>query len=797
MTVAAGVIDRRRSAAVFAVEQRLCLHCGSATGAGGDFCCGGCAGAYTLVQELGLGQYYARRTADATPAAVTRSAEIGELAHYVVTAADGTSTLNLLVDGIHCAACVWLIETALRRRPELVEARVNLTSRRLRLRWRGGVAEAAALVELVSRLGYRLAPFDATRLAAADSGAEKELLLAMAVAGFAAGNVMLLSVAVWSGNVGEMGGATRDLLHWLSALIALPAIVYAGRPFFRSALAALRARRTNMDVPISVGVILAAAMSLFETAHSGVHAYFDSAITLLFFLLVGRYLDSRARGRARSASEHLLGLNEASAGLVGADGEVRRVPANALVVGDTILVPAGERIAADGRVAFGTSSLDNSLIDGESLPRPVAAGATVYAGVLNLTAPLRVTVGATGDKTLLAEIVRLMEAAEQGRARFVVLADRIARRYAPAVHLLSLATFIGWIGFVAWQQALLNAVAVLIITCPFALGLAVPVVQIVAGGRLLRRGILLKSATALERLAEIDTVVFDKTGTLTLGRLQLADLEIDPVALRVAATLAAASSHPLSKALCRACASAPVADGVREVPGQGLAMTTADGETRLGSRDFCGVAESDEADGPELWLVQPRQVPHRFVFADALRPDAAEVIAKLQSAGKRVVLLSGDRQAVVAATAERLGIAEWQSAVTPAGKCRRLAELAADGAKVMMVGDGLNDAPALAAAHVSASPASAADISQNAADIVFQGASLAAISEILEVADRSESLVRQNIALAIGYNALAVPLAMLGYVTPLIAAVAMSTSSLIVVGNALRLGRVNRKAKRQ
>jgi len=790
MIVAAGAIDNRSSVPVAAAARRLCEHCGSAIGAGaGRFCCAGCAGAYALVQELDLGQYYDRRTADAPPPATARPAEAAELARYVVTAADGSSTLNLLVDGIHCAACVWLIETALRRRSNLVEARVNLTSRRLCLRWRGSIAEGAGLADLVSRLGYRAVPFDAARLAVADSGAEKELLLAMAVAGFAAANVMLLSVAVWSGVAGEMGTATRDLLHWLSALIALPAIAYAGRPFFRSAIAALRAGRTNMDVPISIGVTLAAALSLFETMQSGVHAYFDSAITLLFFLLVGRYLDHRARGRARSAAEHLLGLAQAAATVIDADGTRRLVPAAAIAVGDTLLVTAGERIAADGRIASGRSSIDKSLIDGESLPLAVAKGAIVYAGMLNLTAPLRVTVTAIGAATLLAEIVRLMEAAEQGRARYVVLADRIARRYAPAVHLLALATFVLWVGFATWQQALLNAVAVLIITCPCALGLAVPVVQIVASTRLMRRGILLKSATALERLAEIEMVVFDKTGTLTLGRLELAAESADPEALRVAAAIAGASRHPLSRAICRACPGVVLADGVREIAGEGLALSTASGEIRLGSRRFCGVAESSDGDGPELWLARPAYKPHRFHFADTLRPDAAVVIAALQEAGKRVALLSGDRPPVVAALAARLGIAEWQAAMTPAGKCARLAALAADGFKIMMVGDGLNDAPALAASHVSMSPASAADISQNAADIVFQGASLAAVSEALAVARRSLALIRQNIVLAIGYNALAVPLAMLGDVTPLLAAAAMSSSSLIVVGNALRLGR--------
>jgi Cu2+-exporting ATPase len=778
--------------------QACCRHCGLAlSGDAGPFCCNGCAGAYALVQELGLGRYYGRRTIDpAQRLPRPETLPLGNIDAYVAQSADGVSSLNLLVDGLHCPACVWLIETALKTRPEVSEARVNLTSRRLRLHWRGAASDGAVLVELVARLGYRVAPFDPAVLAGGTSASEKELLRALAVAGFAAANVMLLSVAIWSGNVGEMGVATRDLMHWLSALIALPAVTYAGRPFFRSALAALRAGRTNMDVPISIGVVLAVIVSLFETMHSGVHAYFDSAVTLLFFLLVGRYLDHRARGHVRSAAEHLIGLGQSPATIIDADGGTRRVPANVVGVGDTILVAAGERIAADGRVTSGSSSIDKSLIDGESLPLAVAAGAAVYAGMLNLTASLRISVTATGEGTLLAEIVRLMEVAEQGRARYVVLADRVARRYAPAVHLLALITFALWVGSVGWEPALLNAVAVLIITCPCALGLAVPVVQIVASANLMRHGILLKSATALERLAEIDTVAFDKTGTLTLGRLDLLDHPADAAALRVAASLAGTSRHPLSRALCNACPDVPVAEGVREIAGQGLALGGEAGEVRLGSRSFCGIAEAGNADEPELFLTRPGRAPQRFAFADTPRPDADAVIAALKATGKRVLLLSGDRPAAVVPLAARLGIAEWQAGVMPVEKCARLAELAAGGAKVMMVGDGLNDAPALSAAHVSMSPASAADISQNAADIVFQGASLAAVTEVLALARRSACFIRQNIAMAIGYNVLAVPLAMLGHVTPLIAAAAMSSSSLIVVGNALRLSRLQQRGGR-
>jgi Cu2+-exporting ATPase len=430
------------------------------------------------------------------------------------------------------------------------------------------------------------------------------------------------------------------------------------------------------------------------------------------------------------------------------------------------------------------------MIDGESLPVDVAHGDAILAGTLNLTAPLHVTATTVRENTFIAEIARLMEAAEQGRTRLVVLADRVARRYAPAVHLLALATFLGWLVYAPWQTALINAVAVLIITCPCALGLAVPVVQVIASGRLMRRGILLKSATALERLGEVDTVVFDKTGTLTLGRLELRrDPEPDEEALRLAASLAAASRHPLSQALCRAAPDVAAREGVVEHPGAGLSAVAPEGKIRLGSRAFCGIANAADDGTPELWLARPGAAPARFVFADTLRPDAEEVVKALRGSGRRVLLLSGDRAAAVAAVARRLDIADWRASVDPTAKCAALRALAAAGAKTLMVGDGLNDATALATAYVSMSPATAADISQRAADIVFQRERLDVVLEALEVARRSGRLVRQNIGFAIAYNALAVPLAIAGLVTPLLAAAAMSSSSLIVVGNALRLSR--------
>jgi Cu2+-exporting ATPase len=712
-----------------------------------------------------------------------------DVAPFVRLEPDGNvNVLHLLVEGVHCGACVRKIERRLAREGDLLTARVNLTTRRLTVRWQGETRRGDRLAQAVAELGYGVVPFDPERLRALDDRSERELLRCVAVAGFAASNVMLLAVSVWAGHFSGMGDATRTFLHWFQALIALPAIAYAGRPFFRSALAVLRAGRTNMDVPISLAVILAPGMSLVETIRGGPHAYFDSAITLLFFLLIGRYLDQRARGSARSAAERLLALNAAAVSLLLPDGATRSVRPEQLEAGQEILVATGERIGADGTVSHGSGELDTALITGESVPQRVAPGERVFAGTINLGAPLRVRVRAVGEGTLLAEIVRLMELAEQRRSRFVAIADRVARAYAPVVHSLALLTFLGWTlsGAAPWQTALLYAVAVLIITCPCALGLAVPAVQVLASSRLMRAGTLLKSATALERFARADMVVFDKTGTLTEGRPTLLSgpAEADILA---AAGMARASRHPLARALAAAAPQAKAAAGVEEVPGFGLRLATAAGEWRLGRRDWAAGVAEDDAVGAELWLARPDAAPVRFAFADRPRADAAAVVAELRRRGYGVALLSGDRPQTAGRLAAELGIADWQGGCRPADKTARLEALAAAGRKVLMVGDGLNDAPALAAAYASLSPATAVDIAQTAADAVFQGARLAPLLEVIDVARRAERLVKQNFALSFGYNVLAVPFAILGYVTPLIAALAMSSSSILVVLNSMRL----------
>ncbi|MFM7345524.1 MAG: heavy metal translocating P-type ATPase, partial [Tagaea sp.] len=495
-----------------------------------------------------------------------------------------------------------------------------------------------------------------------------------------------------------------------------------------------------------------------------------------------------ARGRARASAAHLLALRAAPATVIDGAGRARAVPADAVKPGDLVAVATGERVGVDGTIEAGASEIDASLVTGESLPRPVGAGDRVFAGVLNLGAPLHVRTTATGEGTLLAEIARLVEAAESGRARFVALAERVTRLYTPVVHVTALGTFLGWyfLAGAAWQVALLYCVATLIITCPCAPGLAVPSVQTIASGRLLRAGVLLKNATALERLAEIDTIVFDKTGTLTRGHPVLVpDASRSDDDLRFAASLAGASKHPLARALARGRPDAGVADAVAEHPGQGLSR----GPAKLGSRAFVGVENAPPADGPELWLDRGDGRKIRFAFRDEAREDAAVTLARLAEEGYAIELLSGDRRETVAAMADAMEIHEWRGEADPAAKAARLAELARAGRKVLMVGDGLNDAPALAAAHASLSPADGADVAQVAADAVFQGAELAAAGELLDTARRARALVRQNIAFSIAYNALAVPAAVLGYVTPPLAAFLMSSSSIVVVLNAMRLGR--------
>ncbi|PKQ08051.1 MAG: heavy metal translocating P-type ATPase [Alphaproteobacteria bacterium HGW-Alphaproteobacteria-12] len=714
---------------------------------------------------------------------------------FVRKTPEGLARLDLVVAGMHCAGCLRKVERGLHDLPGVEYARANLSTKRVAVRWNPDRLKAIAITAKLADIGFNAVPFDPKLVGTLDEGESRMLLRALGVAGFAAANVMLISVSVWSGLVTDMDVATRGFFHWVSALIALPAIAYAGQPFFRSAARALRAGTMNMDVPITLAVTLAAAMSLVQTYVNARHVYFDASITLVFFLLIGRYLDVQARMRACSAAQNLLGLRAIAATILAPDGTQRAIPVESIEPGMRAVVAAGSRIPADGEVMSGISDIDTSLVTGESVPEMVKPGSTVFAGTLNLGAALIMRVTKRDDDSLLAEIVRLMEAAEQGRARYVRIADRAARIYAPAVHIMAFATLILWFALGAsWETALTYSIAVLIVTCPCALGLAVPVVQVVATGRLIRQGILVKAPDALERLAASDTIVFDKTGTLTLGHPRIVNTgEVGAADLALAMALAGKSRHPLAVALAGAGAGTnagplPVTGDVREESGMGLEAVCDGQRVRLGNAAFTGAAaDGDAHQGPELWLRQGDAAPVRFLFEDTPRPDAKETIDALKARGFAIELLSGDREPAVRKLALELGIETWRAAARPAEKIARLEELAGEGRIVAMIGDGLNDAPALRAAHVSLSPASAADVSQTAADFIFQGLHLAPVVAAVDVARKARRLVFQNFGLALAYNAVAVPLAVAGFVTPLIAAIAMSSSSITVTLNSLRL----------
>ena len=701
----------------------------------------------------------------------------------------GHQEIDLLVSGVHCAGCISRVETTMRDFAGVSNARLNLSTGRLSLAWNGPAVQARAMVKKLGEIGYPATPFEPETGADAGSQEEKRLVRAMAVAGFATANVMLFSISVWAGGA-DMTPETRDFFHWLSALIVLPTVAYSGRPFFSSAWSALKNRHVNMDVPISLAVLLASGLSLYETIKGGEDAYFDAAAMLLFFLLIGRWLHSRLRARAGAAARRLAAMQAASANRLGADGTVKAIPAREVRPHDLLLIAAGEKVPVDAIVEEGISQLDAALVTGETRPAEARPGTQIFSGMVNLGAALKVRATARREDSLLAEITRLVEAGEQNRSRYVKLADQAARLYVPIVHTLAALTLAGWIVAGAEPRtAIINAIAVLIITCPCALALAVPAVQVVASGRLYKSGVLVKSGDALERLAEADAAAFDKTGTLTLGRPQLVNRDaISDADFELAALLARTSRHPLSRAIADTAGMGRVAGHVTETPGGGLEATIEGERVRLGSASWIGVRTSGEAVS-EVWLQAGDDAPVRFAFADQLRSDAADAVRAVEALGLPTQILSGDHQEAVAGMARELGMEAWQAGLKPAEKIAALEAAKAGHRHVLMVGDGLNDAPALATAHVSMSLASAADISQAAADFVIQRDRLSAIPEAIIIARKARRRVLENFGLAVVYNMIAVPLAVFGFVTPLVAAIAMSASSLLVTLNALRLAR--------
>jgi Cu2+-exporting ATPase len=690
--------------------------------------------------------------------------------------------LSFAVPTVHCAGCIGAIENGVGSMEGVRSARVNLSQKRLLVDADGTMQDA--ILDHLANLGYQAQPLNQDVLADAKDPEAHRLLLRMAVAGFAMMNVMILSVSVWSGAEGE----TRNFLHWVSAAITLPTISFTSTPFWQSALYALRRKRLNMDVPITLAIFLAVGLSVYETWVGGEEAYFDAALSLTFFLLLGRYLNHRTRVAARSAAVELAAMEAKTALRVGTGEKAANetVAISDLAAGDIVLVHPGMNIPIDGVVVTGDSDIDKALLTGESLPERATIESEVFAGTRNLTGPLEVRVLKPIEHSVLRRISELVSLAEASKSHYTGLAEKAAAIYAPVVHLLAFAAFVGWYVMSGDMRLSLNiAVSVLIITCPCALGLAVPAVMTAAVSRLFRSGVLIKDGTAIERLAEVDAVIFDKTGTLTQGEPVL-DTSVADANLSVAAALAQGSAHPLSKALVAATRERGLgvlaALDTSELPGKGIEATVEGQRVRLGRADWIGAtAQSGQV---QSWLQIEDQPPVCLPFTDVPRVDAKQVIAELSEQGYAPGLLTGDRADVAEPLARDLGITSVLAGVLPEEKVEAIG---AHRGKVLMVGDGLNDAAAMGAAHVSIAPATAIDATRATADCILLGNSLSEIPQTLSLARQAKKRILENFAVAAVYNAVAVPLAVLGFASPLAAAIAMSSSSIVVSLNALRL----------
>ncbi|MCQ0972108.1 cadmium-translocating P-type ATPase [Paracoccus sp. TK19116] len=691
--------------------------------------------------------------------------------------AAASERILLHLPDIRCAACIASVETTLSAMPGVQEARVNLSRKQAVVS--GWGLDPAPLIDALAKAGHRAQTLDEGMLAG-QSDEMRGLLLRTGIAGFAMMNVMLLSVAVWSG----AADTTQRMFHLISAAIALPAVAYSGRPFFASAFGALRNGRLNMDVPISLAILLSAVVSLIGAVQGADrHSWFDASLALTFFLLIGRTLDHAGRSAARSAAAELSALTVPQAVLLTPEGE-RVVRAEDLRAGDRIRVRPGDRLPADGTVEHGLSDVDRSALTGESATCPVAIGAPVSAGEVNLSGPLTIRVLRAGKDTALSRLAELVATAEMQRSRFTGIADRAARAYAPLVHILGLVAFVAWWHLTgdAWR-AIDVAIAVLVITCPCALGLAVPAVSVVATGRLFRKGLLVKSPTALERLAEIDVVAFDKTGTLTTGEARLQGAPRD-AELALAAALASGSTHPYSRALIAATKARGIVPGavekVVERPGLGIDAIVEGRTVRLGRPSWIGTT------GDGVALDDGSGEPILFTFGEDVRADAGELIARLRGAGLSVAMLSGDSRTPCRRVADSLGLDDVQCAMTPDDKAEWIRAKHRAGHRVLMVGDGLNDTGALSLAHASAALGSGLDAARAASDVVVLSGSLAGLADLVTVSRAGVRRMRQNILLSAGYNVVAVPLALAGLATPFLAAIAMSLSSVTVSLNALR-----------
>lgn len=776
-----------------------------------------------MIHEAGLEGFYARlhkrETTIAPPPDAPADIDQYDLPEvqqeFVQPRADGSNEAQLMVDGIHCAACVWLIEKALERTPGIVRAEVNLVQHRLLLQWQPETVALSAILRRLAATGYAAVPFNSEHAEGRLKQRNRKLLFRMGFAGFGAMNIMWISIALYAGAFTGISIEDRHFFQWVSCAIATPVLLYSGGPILASAARGLYRGLLGMDLPIAIGALVTYAYSLWQTLLGGAHVYFDTVVSFLFVILIGRYLEAMARRNASSATLRLLELQPRMATRITAQGE-ERVAVRRLSPGDVLRIRPGDRVPADGVVVEGQSHIDEAMLTGESMPVHKHSGSRVAGGTVNIDAPLSVRVEKTGADTVLSRIIHLVESAQGSKARVQQLADRIVPWFVGATLLLASLTFLYWVRS-DFDTALLAATAVLIITCPCALGLATPMAVAVSAGLAARHGVLVRNGEALESLSGISHVVLDKTGTLTEGRMRVSEVHAGNAErlLRLAAAVERHYTHPLAMAICEAQESTgtayPTSREVTLLSGMGVTGIVDDaGETiqvhagnprlmqhiglPIDAATDAAIRDIEQSMGAAVLVAAGGRLLGLLRIEDSLRTGAVELVSHLAGQGIGLTLLTGD--SIAAATGMQQSLEKTTGVsirviadVLPEDKLNEVLSLQAKGERVLMAGDGINDAPALAAADIGIAMGSGTDVSMECSDIVLMSSELARIPWAIELGRRTLATIRQNLALSLAYNIVLVPAAMAAWVTPVFAALAMPLSSLLVIGNAILIRR--------
>lgn len=792
-----------------------CFHCQEPVLTGQQFvtrindrdelmCCPGCQAVSQAIVDAGLLSYYKFRTEPGSkqnalvPEALTQFSayDLPEVQQDFVHSEDNVESVSLSIDGITCAACAWLIEHKVKQLAGVSQVLVNSTTQRAMISWDKRKVKLSDILGQISRIGYQAAPYQVDEQELNNKLNSRKFLLRLGLAGFATMQVMMFALALYTGYFTDLDVQYRDYFRWVSMIFATPVVLYSAQPFYFSAIRTLLSGKLNMDVSVSIAIGGAYTASCFATVNGTGEVYFESVSMFTFFLLLGRYFEQKARQKASVSSSNLHKLVPLTAHLVTENGQ-EEIPAKKLRLNDVILVKPGEMVAADGVVIEGHTNINEAMLTGEQMPIEKQQDQQVYAGTINVDQPIKVKVTALGQDQLVAEIIRLQELASNTKPAIALLADKLSRYFSGTI--LTIAT----ITYLVWQQispedAFWVTLSVLVATCPCALALATPTAVTCATAIFTRLGIITRKAGVFEKLPQIKHVVFDKTGTLTCGTLSIGQTQCmanltKTQALAIAAALETGSRHPIAAAFALFADNALVAEQVHHEVGFGVRGRIEGTDYLIGNAVFTGARVDTQDPTQKIWLARSAneqlEVLASFEIQDNIRQDSKATIEILKQQGCRISIASGDSSGHVHQLAKELGIEDVHCGLTPAGKLALVTKLQQH-TRVAMFGDGINDAPVLAGADLSVAMGSGSAIAKNSADLILLGDHLSRFTQAVAVAKLTTQIIKQNLAWALGYNALILPLAVTGHVAPYIAAIGMSASSLIVVGNSLRLLRV-------